>query len=142
MIAERIWKREILVADNEELENMDAVEIRARRISAKDVLTPTRSEHFILQVPDGTTKLSGRDHEFREPTPRREPTVRSEDFSRELHGELGQSKTTETTDDAETRNDFWSIEGDFIHRHHTDHRDHFYVPKEENSPFHCGTLIH
>ena len=36
---------------------------------------------------DGTAKLSGRDYEFRESTPRREPTVRSEDFSRELHGE-------------------------------------------------------
>ena len=34
-----------------------------------------------------TAKLSRRDHEFREPTQRREPSVRSEDLSGELQGE-------------------------------------------------------
>ena len=92
-----------MVADNEELENMDAVEIRARRISAKDVLTPTRSEHFILQVPDGTTKFSGRDHEFREPTLRRELPEGSEALSGELQGEPEGPQQTESKDDAEAR---------------------------------------
>ena len=62
----------------------------------------------------------GRDYEFREPTLRREPTVRSGDFSRELQGETGESQPTESTDDAETRAKFWSIRGDFINRHHND----------------------
>ena len=35
-----IWKGDILVADIEELEEMDASEIYAKRINAKEVLTP------------------------------------------------------------------------------------------------------
>ena len=37
-----IWKGDIMVADQEELEEMDASEIHTRRISAKEVLTPKR----------------------------------------------------------------------------------------------------
>ena len=36
----RIWKGDILVADIEELVQMDASEIHARRLNAKEVLTP------------------------------------------------------------------------------------------------------
>ena len=35
-----IWKGGILVADIEELEEMDASELHARRLHAKEVLTP------------------------------------------------------------------------------------------------------
>ena len=80
----------------------------------------------------------GRDCEFREPTPRREPTARSEDFSRELQGESGESQPTESKDDAEARRDFWSIQGDLIHRHHSEPRVQLYVPKEETF---CSTEI-
>ena len=83
------------------------------------------------QFADGTAKLSGRDYEFREPTLRREPTAKSEDFSRELHGEPEESRQTESTDDAEACADFWSIQGDLIHRHHNEPRVQLYVPKEE-----------
>ena len=31
-----------------------------------------------------------------------------------------ESQPTETTDDAEARVDFWSIQGDFIYRHHNE----------------------
>ena len=74
---------------------------------------------------DGTAKLSGRDYEFQE------PTVRSEDLSGELLGEPGVSQPTETTDDANAHADFWSIQGDFIYRHHNEPRVQLYVPKEE-----------
>ena len=76
-----------------------------------------KDDEFIFPVADGTTKLSGRDYEFREPTLTREPTLKSEDFSRELQGESGESQPAESTDDAEARADFWSIQGDFIYRH-------------------------
>ena len=79
---------------------------------------------------DGTAKLSERDKEFREPTLRQEPTVRSEDFSRELQSESGEFEPTEPTDDTQAPADFWSIQGDFIHRHHTEPRIQLYVPKE------------
>ena len=45
-----------------------------------------------------------------------------EDFSGELQGELEESQPIRTTDDAEARADFWSIQGDFIYRHHNEPR--------------------
>ena len=113
---------------------MDASEIRARRINAKEVLAPQRGGYFTFPVADGTAKLSGRDHEFREPTQRQEQFVGSEDLSGELPGEPEGPQPTEPKDDAEARNDFWSMEGDFIYRHHVEPRVHVYVPKEESFP--------
>ena len=118
----KIWKK------------LDASEIYPRRINAKKVLTTQKYDEFIFPLADGTSKLSGRDHEFREPTPRREPTVRREDFSRELHGEPGECQPAESTDDAEARANFWSIQGDFICRHHNEPRVQLYVLKEETLP--------
>ena len=82
-----IWKGDIVIVDNEKLEKMDASEIYPRRINAKEVLISQKGEEFIFPVGDGTAKLSGREYEFREPTPRRERTARSEDVSGELQGE-------------------------------------------------------
>ena len=59
-----IWKGDILVADIEELEKMDASESRAKRFNAKGVLTPQHGDKFISPV-DGTVKLSGRDQVLR-----------------------------------------------------------------------------
>ena len=44
LIARRIWKGNIVIADIEEMEKMDASEIYPRRNSAKEVLTPQRRE--------------------------------------------------------------------------------------------------
>ena len=43
----------------EELE-MDASKLHARRLNAKEVLTPQRSGNFIFFVADGTVKIGGR----------------------------------------------------------------------------------
>ena len=83
---------------------------------------------------DGTAKLSGRDHEFREPAQRREQPVGSKDLSRELQGEPEGPQPTESKNDAEARKDFWSIQGDFIYRHHIEPRGQLQVPKEETFP--------
>ena len=48
-----------MVADIEELEEMDASELHARRLNAKEVLTPQRSGNFIFPVADGTAKIFG-----------------------------------------------------------------------------------
>ena len=85
-------------------------------------------------IEDCTAKLSVMDYEFREPTRRREPTVTSEDLSGELQGEPGNSQPAEPTDEAEARADFWSIQGDFFYRHHTEPRVQLCVPKEETFP--------
>ena len=109
LIAGRIWKGDVLIADTEDLEKLDASEIYPRRINAKEVLMTQTGDEFIFPEADDTAKLSGRDCEFREPAVRREPTVRSEDFSGELQGESGESQPTEPTDDAEACADFWSL---------------------------------
>ena len=43
LCAGRIWKGDIVVADIEELEDMDASELHARRLNAKEVLTPMKN---------------------------------------------------------------------------------------------------
>ena len=39
-----------------------------------------------------------------------------------------------TKDDAEARNDFWSMEGDFVYRRHIEPRVQLHVPKEDTFP--------
>ena len=94
--------------------------------------TTKKGDEFTFPAAAHTAKLSRRDHDFQEPTPRREQTVRSEDFSRELQGEVGESQPTESTNDAEVRVGIWSIQDDFIHRHSTESRLQLYVSKEES----------
>ena len=54
-----IWKEDLMVADIEELEQMDASEIHARRLNAKEVSTPTKGDNFTFLVADGTVKTPG-----------------------------------------------------------------------------------
>ena len=69
----------MLVADIEELEQMDASEIYATRLNAKEVLAPMGGEKFIFPIADGTVKLSGGD-QFYLPSSRgtQSQTVRAE----------------------------------------------------------------
>ena len=55
LIAGGIWKGDILIADMEDLEKVDA------QIFILD-------DEFKFPLADGTAKLSGRDYEFRVPT--------------------------------------------------------------------------
>ena len=50
--AGRIWKGDILIADIEELEQVDASELHARRLNAKEVITPMRGDNFIFPDAD------------------------------------------------------------------------------------------
>ena len=130
-----LWKGDIMIADIEELEKMGASEIYPRRINAKEILIRQKQDEFIFPFADGTANLSGRDCEFREPTLRRERTERSEDLSGELQGRTGRVSTGRTRRRRwRGRADFWSIQGDFIYRHHVEPRVQLYVPKEETYP--------
>ena len=82
--------------------------IHARRLNAKEVITSKKKkgENFIFPIADGTVKLSGRDHEVRESTPRQYQLVGSEDLSEELHRNSDGSQAAETKGDTEARNDF------------------------------------
>ena len=49
LYAEGIWKGDILVADIEELETMDASEIYSKRLNAKEVIFPKKKENLFFQ---------------------------------------------------------------------------------------------
>ena len=49
LYAGRIWKGDVLVADLEELETMDASEIYSKRLNAKEVIFPKEKGEFIFQ---------------------------------------------------------------------------------------------
>ena len=57
-----------MVADIEELEQMDSSVIHAGRHNAKEVLTPMKGDNFIFPVADGTVQLSGGDQDLRTST--------------------------------------------------------------------------
>ena len=55
--ARRIWKGDILVVDLEELEEMDASEINAFGLNAKEVILPSKGEeNYKFSVADGILK--------------------------------------------------------------------------------------
>ena len=49
LYAGRIWKGDVLIADLEELETMDASEIYSKRLSAKEVIFPTKRKNSYFQ---------------------------------------------------------------------------------------------
>ena len=68
-----------MIADFEELEQMDSSEIHARRLDAKEVSTPQRSGNFIFLVADGTVKIFEGEQRLRTSTLTRERAARGED---------------------------------------------------------------
>ena len=67
-----------MVADIQELEEMDASELHARRLNAKEVSTPQRSGNFIFLAADGTVKIFGREQRLITSTSFRERPARGE----------------------------------------------------------------
>ena len=133
---EGIWKGDIMVAHIEELETMDASEIYSRRLNAKGVIFPKEKGEFIFPVADGRIKLSGGDQELRTPTLIRERPIRGEshvDFLGESEGSLPPPHDS-FPDAGEAINDFWSMPGNFIYRHHLEPRVKLYSPREESFP--------
>ena len=120
-----IWKGDVLVADLEELEKMDASGIHAKRLNAKEVLTPMRGEKFIFPVVDGRIKISGGDQELRTSTLIRDHPIRGEgqrDFLGESEGSPPPPPHDSYPDAAEAINDFWSMSGNFKNHHHVEPR--------------------
>ena len=92
---------------------------------------------FIFLVTDGTVKLSGGGQVLRTSTLVWDSPDRGEEQG-SLPGEADGSSSTpfqdSSPDDGEARNDFWSISGNYIHRHHIEPRVKLYVPREESFP--------
>ena len=120
-----IWKGDIMVADIEELEQMDASEIHAKRLNAKDMLLRKNGEKLIFPIADGTVKLSGGDQRLRTSSLIWDRPDGGEEQGN-LPGESDGSSSTPFQDssvyDGEAWNDFWSISGNFIYRHHVEPR--------------------
>ena len=109
-----IWKGDILVADIEELERMDASENHVRRLNAKEVITPQNGEYFTFPIADGKVRLSGGDQVLRTSTLTRDSPERGEERD-DLRGESDGSPPQDSLPcDDEARNDFWSISGNYI----------------------------
>ena len=72
LYAGRIWKDDVLIADIEELEAMDASEIYSKRLNAKEVTFPKENGKFVFPVADGRIKFVGGDQELRTSTMIRE----------------------------------------------------------------------
>ena len=99
-----IWKGDLVVANIEELEEMDASELHARRLNAKEVLTPMKGDNFIFTVADGTVKIPGGDGRLKPSTFIRDRPERREE-QEVLQGESdGLSSPTPLQDDP-TRDD-------------------------------------
>ena len=136
LYAGRIWKGDILVTDIEESEMMAASEIYSKRRNAKEVIFPKENENFIFPVADGRIKLPGGDQDLRTSTSIRHRPIRGEghiDFHGESEGSLPPPHDS-SQDAGEAINDFWSMSGNFIYRHHVEPRVKLYTPREESFP--------
>ena len=130
-----IWKGDVLVEDFEELETMDASEIYSKRLNAKEVIFPKQGELF-FPIADGRIKTLGGDQDLRTSTLVRHRPIQGEskkDFLGESEGSLPQPQDS-LPDAGEAINDFWSMSGSFIFRHHVEPRVKLYSPREESFP--------
>ena len=130
-----IWKGDVLIADLEELETMDASEIYSKRLNAKEVIFPKEGE-FIFPIADGRIKTPGGDQELRSSTLIRPRPIQGEghvDFLGESEGSLPQPHDS-LPDASEAMNDFWSMSGSFIFRHHVEPRVKLYSLTEKLGP--------
>ena len=130
-----IWKGDVLIADLEELETMDASEIYSKRLNAKEVIFHQQGE-IIFPIADGRIKTPGGDQELRTSTLIRPRPIQGEchvDFLGESEGSLPQPHDS-LLDASEAINDFWSISGNFMHRHHVEPRVKLHSPREESFP--------
>ena len=89
-----------------------------------------------FQVADGRIKFAGGDQELRTSTLIRDHPIRGE-RRRNFLGESERSLPPphdSYPDAGEAINDFWSMSGNFIYRHHVEPRVKLYSPREDSFP--------
>ena len=104
-----------------------------------------KGDNFIFPVADGTGKISGGDQRLRTSTLIRDRPERGEEqevFRGESCGLSSPSphQDDSTREDAESKNDFWSITGDFIFRHLVEPRVKLYMPKDRRYQNHTYVI--
>ena len=134
LIAGGLWKGNILNADMEELENMDASENLFSTNQRKRSIDQTRRRRTHILIRRWYSKIVRK--RLRIPRTHSETgsSRKERNLREEFQGEPEESQPTELKDDAEARADFWSIQGDFIHRHHNEPRVQINEPKEATFP--------
>ena len=113
---------------------MDASEIFSKRLNAKEVI-PKEGE-FIFPIADERIKTLGGDQHLKTSTLVRERPIRGEsniDFLGESEGSLPPPHDS-FPDAGEAINDFRSMSGSFIFRHHVEPRVKRYSPRDESFP--------
>ena len=112
---------------------MNASEIYSKRLNVKEVIFP-KGKFF--PIADGRIKLLGGDQDLRTSTFIRHRPFRGEshvDFLGESEGSLP-PRHDSFPDAGEAINDFWSMSGNFLYRHHVEPRVKIYSPREESFP--------
>ena len=122
------WKGDMLVADIEELETMDASEIYSKKTQWKG--------GDIFPIADGRIKPLGGDQDLRTSASIWHRPLQGDshvDFHGESEGSLSPPHDS-FPDAGEAMNDFGSMSGNFIYRHHVEPRVKLYSPREESFP--------
>ena len=107
-----------------------------KRLVAKEVIFPKEKREFIFPIEDGRVQTSGGDQDLRTSTFVRQRPIQGEshlDFLGESEGSLPQPRDS-FPDAGEAINDFCSMSGNFIYRHHVELRLKLYSPREESFP--------
>ena len=111
LYAGEFGRDDMLVADIEELETMDASETYSKRLNAKEVIFPKEKGEFIFPIEDGRIKPFGGDQDLRASSLTRQRPIRGEshlDFLGESEGSLPPSHDS-FPDAGEAIDDFWSM---------------------------------
>ena len=112
------------------------IEEYSKRLNAKEVIFPKEKGECIFPIADGRIKPLGGDQDLRTSTLIRQRSVQEEshvDFLGESEGSLPPPQDS-LPDAGEAMNDFWSMSGNFIYRHHVEPRLKLYSPREESFP--------
>ena len=107
-----------------------------KKLNAKEVIFPKENGKIIFPAADGRIKPLGGDQDLRTSTLIRQRSVQGErhvDFLGESEGSLPPPHDS-FPDAGEAINDFWSMSGNFIYRHHVEPRVKLYSPREESFP--------
>ena len=100
------------------------------------MIFPEENGKIIFPIADGRIKPHGGDQDLRTSTLIRQRPVRGEghvDFLGEPEGSLPPPQES-LLDAGEAINEFWSMSGNFIYRHHVEPRVKLFSPREESFP--------
>ena len=107
-----------------------------RRWTHQKSALPKEKREFIFPIADGRIKPLGGDHDLKTSTLIRHRPIQGEghiDFLGESEGSLPQLHDS-FPDAGEAINDFWSMSGNFMYRHHVEPRVKLFSPRGEQFP--------